>query len=168
MKAHIYHDGPIIGAMLSVFPDFAKYDGVSIYDPKQNQKSEGGHAIEILGWGTNDDGIEYWICRNSWGDNWPASHLQGMGKGWFYIRMGVNACRMEEVAYAVLPTPDDVQDANQELKDDSFYGDKDKYVNPPDRNPIVVSGNKDFLMFLSSVFILIALYIVFKKRFIFK
>jgi cathepsin B len=31
---------------------------------------EGGHAVKILGWGTADDGTNYWICANSWGSNW--------------------------------------------------------------------------------------------------
>lgn len=164
MKSHIYHDGPIIGAMLSVFPDFAKYDGVSIYDPTPNQKVEGGHAIEILGWGKNNDGIEYWICRNSWGDEWPASHLQGMGKGWFYIRMGVNACRMEEVAYSILPIPEDIQDAVDVKSDDEFKGEDDKnYVNPPDKHPIVFSHGSNALLFAGLVFGFIALYILFRK-----
>lgn len=103
MKAHIYHDGPIVGAMFEVYPDFMNYDGVSVYTPKKNQESQGGHAIEILGWGKNEDGIEYWICRNSWGNKWPAKHILGNGVGWFYIRMGVNASKIEETAYAILP-----------------------------------------------------------------
>jgi hypothetical protein len=103
MKSHIYHEGPIIGVMLNVYPDFSEYDGLSIYEPVPNQKSEGGHAIEILGWGKNKDGVAYWICRNSWGELWPANHLEGMGKGWFYIKLGKNVSGIEELAYAVVP-----------------------------------------------------------------
>lgn len=125
MKAHIYHDGPIIGAMLKVYPDFGRYDGVSVYEPQPKQKSMGGHAIEIIGWGKNPDGVEYWICRNSWGKSWPASHAKGEGVGWFYVKMGVNASGIEEVAYACLPefkgviasdapiTPDDEFDSER-------------------------------------------------------
>lgn len=103
MKSHIFHEGPIVGCMLEVFPDLADYDGVSIYEPAQGQESEGGHAIEILGWGKNPEGTEYWICRNSWGPQWPMNHLEGMGMGWFYVKLGDNVCRMEEIAYATVP-----------------------------------------------------------------
>ena len=104
MKTHIYQDGPIVGCMLEVFPDFQHYDGVTIYEPEPGQTSLGGHAIEILGWGKNEEGIEYWICRNSWGTSWPANHLDGMGEGWFYVKMGSNVSRIEELAVAATPT----------------------------------------------------------------
>jgi len=104
MKTHIYQDGPIVGCMLAVYPDFQNYDGVTIYEPEPGQTSEGGHAIEILGWGKNEENIEYWICRNSWGSDWPAKHLDGMGEGWFFIKMGSNVSRIEEIAVAAIPT----------------------------------------------------------------
>lgn len=128
MKAHIFHDGPIIGAMLEVFPDFTNYDGTSIYTPASKQTSEGGHAIEILGWGKNEEGVEYWICRNSWGDSWPANHIPGNGKGWFYIKLGVNACRIEESAYAIIPDPINKDKAQSVSEDDTY---SPSVVNPP-------------------------------------
>jgi len=30
---------------------------------------EGGHAVKMLGWG-NDNGVNYWLCANSWGNSW--------------------------------------------------------------------------------------------------
>lgn len=108
MKTHIYHKGPIIGALLWVYPDLYDYDGISVYEPKPNQPNLGGHAVEIVGWGTNPQGISYWICQHDWGDEFAPNHLQGMGKGWMYIRMGVNASGIEEIAYAI----DDVELVN--------------------------------------------------------
>jgi cathepsin B len=120
MKAHIYHEGPIIGAMLAVYPDLSYYDGISIYDPAPGQISEGGHAIEILGWGKNSSGVEYWICRNSWGPNWPANHLSGMGKGWFYVKLGSNTCRMEEYAYSSVPDMINQANASKSSTTDAY------------------------------------------------
>ncbi len=97
MKAHIYHEGPIVGALLRVPPDFLYYNGKSVYTPPSTYKSEGGHAIEIVGWGETSSQVPYWVCRNSWGEDWPSS--PSIGPGFFMIRQGINACGIEEVAY---------------------------------------------------------------------
>lgn len=128
MKAHIYHEGPIVGAMKDVYPDFYNYDGVSVYSPAAGQTSEGAHAIEILGWGKNEHGVEYWICRNSWGDQWPPNHLPGMGRGWFYIRLGQNVCGIETFAFASVPI---VSGEDQES------GQTDAYISNDDQSNFI-------------------------------
>lgn len=68
MKAELYKNGPI-GCGIQATNNFEKTYKGGIYkeyiaDPQLN------HEISIIGWGTTDDGEEYWIGRNSWGTYW--------------------------------------------------------------------------------------------------
>lgn len=47
-----------------------------------------GHSVSLVGFGTTADGVDYWICRNSWGR--PANN-----RGYFRIRRGINASAIE-------------------------------------------------------------------------
>lgn len=50
-----------------VYEDFMTYKS-GIYKYTTGKKL-GGHAVSIVGWG-NEDGQDYWIAQNSWGDSW--------------------------------------------------------------------------------------------------
>jgi len=69
MKAELYKNGPI-GCGIQATDGFeTNYTAGEIYkeyiaDPQLN------HEISIIGWGTTDQGEEYWIGRNSWGTYW--------------------------------------------------------------------------------------------------
>jgi len=51
----------------TVYSDFMNYES-GVYHHVSGTV-EGGHAIKILGWGT-EDGMDYWLCANSWGTSW--------------------------------------------------------------------------------------------------
>jgi hypothetical protein len=100
----IYNEGPVMAAMICL-EEFSNYDGKTIYEPSRAPTADdGGHAIEIVGWGVDPgSSMKYWVCRNSWGDNWPAQHRTCAGKGFFYMRKGNNTCNIESYALAALP-----------------------------------------------------------------
>jgi hypothetical protein len=75
MKAAL-QDGPIV-AGFQVFEDFQYYTG-GVYE-HQTGGILGGHGVVVAGY---DDEGEYWICKNSWGQEW------GEDGGWFRIKWG--------------------------------------------------------------------------------
>lgn len=76
-KKQIYAEGPVEGAM-DVYRDFLVYKS-GVYYHKTGELL-GGHAIEVIGWGI-EDGLDYWLCKNSWGEYWGDN-------GYFKIKMG--------------------------------------------------------------------------------
>ena len=58
---------------------------------------EGGHAVKIVGWGT-EDGTDYWLVANSWNTSWGL-------EGFFKIARGGDQCGIETMGppYAGMP-----------------------------------------------------------------
>jgi cathepsin B len=83
----IFTDGPVEGAF-EVYSDFMQYQS-GVYVKSKTASYLGGHAIKIIGWGTDQKtGLDYWIVANSWATTW------GMN-GYFYIQRGVNMCGID-------------------------------------------------------------------------
>eukprot|EP00914_Ancora_sagittata_P003056 GHVO01006348.1.p1 GENE.GHVO01006348.1~~GHVO01006348.1.p1 ORF type:complete len:335 (-),score=69.85 GHVO01006348.1:156-1160(-) len=91
MKSEIFSRGPITCGVdsESIFRD---YNVTGIVD---RSGTELDHVISVVGWGV-DDGVEYWIVRNSWGTYWGLD-------GWFKVRMGVNSLLIEDECTWVVP-----------------------------------------------------------------
>lgn len=54
----------------TVYSDFFNYKS-GVYSHVSGGVA-GGHAVKILGWGI-DNGVNYWLCANSWGPLWGES-----------------------------------------------------------------------------------------------
>lgn len=78
IKEQLYQNGPVTAAF-TVYDDFPTYKS-GVYTPTPGGKELGGHAIKIVGWGS--DPVPYWLVANSWNDSWG-------DKGFFKIQMGV-------------------------------------------------------------------------------
>ena len=95
MALEIYNNGPITG-MFFVHQDFTAYKS-GVYSHKLTSPMLGGHAIKIMGFGT-ENGEDYWLVANSWNTTW------GMD-GFFKIARGSNECGIEKRGppYAGMP-----------------------------------------------------------------
>ncbi|GIQ82750.1 peptidase C1A, partial [Kipferlia bialata] len=106
MMEEIYTNGPVAVAV-SVSDDFVTYGG---------QEGKGGifieapvvdddgfvttdHVITCVGWG-EDNGVPYWIVRNSWGRHWGNDGgIEGQG-GYMYVHRGSDTIGIESCTTA--------------------------------------------------------------------
>eukprot|EP00727_Mastigamoeba_balamuthi_P009201 m51a1_g4903 hypothetical protein (1084) ;mRNA; f:156454-162677 len=97
-------------------------DGPACYKTQQGYVGP-DHAVALVGWGV-DNGVKYWLVKNSWGAEWgePRDFRRGgQGEGFFRIVRGVGACHisMEPFVGATVatdgkPTPDPTPDPDPE------------------------------------------------------
>lgn len=90
IKADIMKYGSVTSAF-TVYEDFLTYtSGVYVH---KTGSALGGHAIKTIGWG-NENGVDYWLCVNSWNNTWG-------DQGTFKIMMG--DCGIDNQVHAGLP-----------------------------------------------------------------
>lgn len=84
IRKEIFANGPA-EADFTVYEDFLSYKS-GVYQHTTG-KALGGHAVKVLGWGTENN-TPYWLIANSWNEDWG-------DKGLFKIRRGNNECGIE-------------------------------------------------------------------------
>ncbi|KAJ6404478.1 hypothetical protein OIU84_012626 [Salix udensis] len=90
----VSRNGPV-EVSFTVYEDFAHYKS-GIYKHITGDVM-GGHAVKLIGWGTSDDGEDYWLLANQWNRGWGDD-------GYFKIKRGANECGIEEDVVAGLPS----------------------------------------------------------------
>ncbi|KAK7091125.1 cathepsin B-like [Littorina saxatilis] len=80
----LYTNGPVEAAF-TVYADFPQYKS-GVYKHTSGS-ALGGHAVKILGYGT-ENGDKYWLVANSWNPDWGDS-------GFFKILRGTDECGIE-------------------------------------------------------------------------
>jgi len=96
MQKEIMTNGPVQVAF-KVYKSFMTYKG-GVYQKHWNEfLPEGGHAVKVIGWGT-ENGVDYWLVANSWNTSWGLD-------GFFKIKRGSDQCGIETLGppYAGLP-----------------------------------------------------------------
>lgn len=93
MMAEIVERGPI-ACGISATDDFDLYMG-GIYNDTSGAL-EINHEIEVGGFGVSEDGVKFWIGRNSWGTYWGE-------EGWFRIVRGTNNLGIESACDWAVP-----------------------------------------------------------------
>ncbi|XP_020672223.1 cathepsin B-like protease 2 isoform X3 [Dendrobium catenatum] len=94
IMAEIYENGPVEVAF-TVYEDFAHYKS-GVYRHITGDVL-GGHAVKLIGWGTSEQGEDYWLLANQWNRDWGDD-------GYFKILRGTNECDIEEDVVAGLPS----------------------------------------------------------------
>ena len=101
--------GPVLSSML-VPTDFSSYKcGVYCTSTDENV---GGHAIEVVDYGTTSDDVDFWVVKNSWSEFW------GEG-GYFRIRrdedyFALGGLYLSPVVSSNEPVPVDIRTCSEE------------------------------------------------------
>merc|ERR1712151_1286078 len=116
IQQELSQNGPLYAAF-SVYGDFPTYKS-GVYQHRSGSYL-GGHAIELMGWGT-ENGTPYWLVKNSWNEQW------GNG-GFFKILRGNNECGIEDdvsgglVSGSPSPSPSPTPSPSPDCKDKSSF-----------------------------------------------
>ncbi|KAG5667208.1 hypothetical protein PVAND_015199 [Polypedilum vanderplanki] len=90
IRTYLYNYGPLY-ARFDVYSNFYEYSN-GIYSRASGNRL-GGHAVLLVGYG-EQNGVKYWILKNSW-DSWWGE------KGYFRMIRGNNLCGIEAGVSAI-------------------------------------------------------------------
>ncbi|KAK4011765.1 hypothetical protein OUZ56_020879 [Daphnia magna] len=86
MQLALQEYGPLATA-ITVVGSFYYYT-VGVYDDEACDNLPVNHGVVVVGYGRYNDIIDYWVVRNTWGENWG-------DQGYINIQRGVNKCSIE-------------------------------------------------------------------------
>jgi len=81
MKKGLYHNGPLAVAINA--NKLMTYTN-GVVDEIDCDENALDHAVFIVGYGS-ENGVDYWLVKNSWGENWGLD-------GYFKMKRGNGTC----------------------------------------------------------------------------
>jgi len=101
IQQELMTNGPVQVAFM-VYKSFMSYKSGVYQKQRLEFVPEGGHAVKLMGWGT-EDGTDYWLVANSWNTFWGLD-------GFFKIKRGSNECGIEKMGppYAGMPATESI------------------------------------------------------------
>ena len=95
IRLEIYKWGPVV-CDIYLYPDFYEFDAKNeIYEWNGKGSKLGGHAMQIVGWG-EENNKQFWLIQNSWGKNWGLD-------GYFKMIRGTDNCSVETNCLGMIP-----------------------------------------------------------------
>lgn len=87
LKRVLVRYGPVGVSIRGDFRGFYGYKSGILTGEDDNPDADDGHAILLVGYGTTEDGRDFWILKNSWSNRW------GMG-GFFWMARNRNLMKI--------------------------------------------------------------------------
>lgn len=69
IKMELKKNGPLVVHM-TPFTDFLTYKDGIYHRTEEAFKFNGQHLMKLIGWDKREDGSEFWIVQNVWGEDW--------------------------------------------------------------------------------------------------
>ena len=109
MMQEVFQRGPIV-CNIAVSEELKNYTSGILSD--QSKTADISHSVSVVGYGI-ENGIKYWLVRNSWGSYWGE-------EGYFRIERGINNLSIEsDCSFAVVDSDLDMyhETTQQEIDD---------------------------------------------------